>query len=209
MEATVKNPFKSNYSIYEEIDTSFSKKFPHELKDPRRLALEEAHELEQKVLGTEPHKRIKVVVFENSSLKQVLDYYVSDLREDDSTYSPQIEKAIENSKFILDLPEKWDDEGSLNYLEETWRTATQFVRKTAFQFKKETGRWIDAPKITPSHDGSIDVRWKSLERSLLINFPADSISPANFFGSDKNIDTIKGTLNLSSQNHWLLKWLTR
>lgn len=208
METTLENLFNSKDSIYEGNDECFPKGFPYAPIDSRRLAIREAHNLEQKVLGiTEPHK-ILVVIPEGRYYKQNLRYY-GESEKDDSTYSPQIEREIESSKFILELPEDWDEEGSPNYSEGTWKTATQFIRKTAFQFKKETDRWIDAPKITPSHDGSIDVRWKSSERSLLINFPADSSSPATFFGSDKNIDAIKGTLNLSSQNHWLLKWLTR
>lgn len=128
---------------------------------------------------------------------------------DDSIFSPQIERAIKTSEFILGLPENWDEEGSPKYLKETWNAATQFVRKTALLYKKEVGKWINAPKITPGPDGSIDVRWKNSKRSILVNFPANSITPADFYGSDKQIDVIKGTLNLSSQNHWILQWLNR
>src|SRR5439155_578721 len=55
----------------------------------------------------------------------------------------------------------------------------------------------------------IDVRWKSSTRSVLINFPADQSQPTQFFGSNSERDSIKGTLDLSSPNQWILMWLMR
>jgi len=144
----------------------------------------------------------------NTTLRE-RNFWENEIHIDDSIFSPQIERAIKMSEFILGLPENWDEEGSPKYLRETWNAATQFVRKTALLYKKEVGKWINAPKITPGPDGSIDVRWKNSKRSILVNFPANSITPADFYGSDKQIDVIKGTLNLSSQNHWILQWLNR
>lgn len=121
----------------------------------------------------------------------------------------RVEDAIEASRYILTLGDNWDEEGSPGYAEATWQRATQFVRRAATQFINEYRRHIDPPKITPGPDGSIDVRWRGAKRTLLINFPASEGEPADFFGSDKGRDTIKGTLDLSSQSLWLLMWLTR
>jgi len=129
--------------------------------------------------------------------------------EDSSVSNPQIEQVIESSRNILNLRDDWDEEGSSGYAVETWARATRFIRRVALAFKNDMGRWVDAPKITPGPDGSIDVRWKTEKRSLLINFPADDTKPADFFGSNKGSDTIKGTLDLPSQNQWLLIWLMR
>lgn len=210
MEAILDNLFSRGDSIYEGSDDYCSLKgFPYNLVDPRRLAIKEAHNLEQKVLGITGLDRILITVPVVRYHKQDLPYYLKSLEDDSVTIPPQIEKAIKDSRFILKLSENWDGEGSPKYSEETWNGATQFIRKIVFQFKKETDKFIETPKLTPSHDGSIDVRWKSMELSLLINFPADLNSPASFFGSDRNANTIKGTFNSHSQNLWLLKWLIR
>lgn len=182
--------------------------FAHSL-DPRRIAINEAHGIELRLLSspfrnTTNTEHTLPIPLERNRLKRQMASF-----KDSSVFSSQIENAIEKSKSILQLLENWDGEGSPTYSKETWEKATRFVRKTAFQFKQESEKWVSPPKITPSHDGSIDVRWKISARSLLINFPADSNIPPSFFGSDKGTDTIKGTLNLSSQNHWLLKWLLR
>lgn len=126
-----------------------------------------------------------------------------------SNLTARVEEAIETSRYILTLGDNWDEEGSLGYAESTWKHATQFVRHAATLFINEHRRHIEPPKITPGPDGSIDVRWKGAKRTLLINFPANDAEPADFFGSDKGRDTIKGTLDLSSPNLWLLMWLTR
>lgn len=120
-----------------------------------------------------------------------------------------IEATIEASRYILDIGENWDEEGSPGYAEVTWRRATQFVRDITIQFVTKHKTRIDPPKITPGPEGSIDVRWKADKRTLLVNFPANENEPADFFGSDKEQDTVKGTLDLTSQNQWLLIWLTR
>lgn len=120
-----------------------------------------------------------------------------------------IEGAIEASRFILQLEDNWDEDGSPGYAEDTWQRTTQFVLSVARGYFSVSDTRIEAPKITPGPDGSIDVRWKAEKRSLLINFPASIEEPVDFFGSDKGQDTIKGTVDLSSQNLWLLMWLMR
>ena len=120
------------------------------------------------------------------------------------------ENAINSSYKIVDIEDNWDSEGSPGYSEETWLRATSFVRNIAASFlNRYATTQIGRPTITPGPDGSIDVRWISAKRTILINFPADKNAPPNFFGHDKGQDTIKGTLDLASQNHWLLLWLTR
>ena len=123
--------------------------------------------------------------------------------------SSHLSEAIESSRSILDLPDNWDEEGSSAYAEDTWKRATSFVEECAIGYRGASGVWVDPPKITPGPDGSIDVRWKSSTRSVLINFPADQSQPTQFFGSNSERDSIKGTLDLSSPNQWILMWLIR
>lgn len=123
--------------------------------------------------------------------------------------SVRIADAVESSRRILELPENWDEEGSPAYAYQTWERAAQFVVQTAIAQRKKSGVWVDPPKITPGPDGSIDVRWKVPYRSALINFPAAETEPIQFFGSDGEIESIRGTLDLSTPNQWILMWLMR
>ena len=123
--------------------------------------------------------------------------------------SDRIADAIESSRKILDLQDNWDQEGSKGYAESTWRRATEFVIRTAIEYENNSDSWVDPPKITPGPESSIDVRWKTSKRSILMNFPPEDDKPVEFFGSDGNIDSIKGTLDTSSQNQWILMWLIR
>lgn len=183
---------------------------PWYLIDSRRRAYERAHELAHSLkIGSSPKILTdKYRIFLGYSSSQAPPYGLSN-ETDDSIFSPEIENAIEASRILLELEDDWDEEGGVGYSEETWKRTTQFIRKTALLFKNEYGKWVNAPKITPGPDGSIDVRWKTDKRSLLVNFPASETKPVDYFGSDKGIDTVKGTLNLSLQNHWLLHWLMR
>lgn len=131
------------------------------------------------------------------------------LRHNRQVISPSISAAIEASRSILDLPDNWDDEGSPSYAESTWERATIFIKETTTSYRRTVGSWIGPPKITPGPDGSIDIRWKSAKRTLLINIPANNDDIADFYGDDKAADTIKGTLDTSSSNQWILMWLTR
>lgn len=190
-----------------------------QLIDDRRRAMEGARKLDSYLrLTNVPTRRnlidilggieLRVVAIEDESTPVLGGGFLAKAI-DTSVHSPDIEKAINSSRYILELGENWDEDGSPSYSEETWNRAASFIKKTAWSFKSERGNWIQPPKITPGPDGSIDVRWKTEKRTLLINFPADEAQFPDFFGSDKGKDTIKGTLDLSSPNQWLLMWLMR
>lgn len=120
-----------------------------------------------------------------------------------------IEQSIEASRKILDIEENWDGEGSPAYDESTWKHAAEFVRRTAIPFVTRYQKKIQPPRITPGPDGSVDVRWIAAKRTMLLNFQAGENVLADFFGHDQGQDIIKGTLDLTSENQWLLLWLTR
>src|SRR6266540_3899048 len=121
--------------------------------------------------------------------------------------SPHLAAAIESSRRILDLPDNWNEEGSPAYAEDTWKRAARFVAESAIGYQSIRGGWVDPPKITPGPDGSIDVRWKTSRRSILINFPSEQYQQIQFFGSTGDADSIKGILDVSSPNQWILMWL--
>lgn len=88
--------------------------------------------------------------------------------------------------------------------------ATHFVRQVALSFRQQpTGFWIEPPRILPGPKGSIDIHWKTSKRELLINVPEDDTVPADYYGSGGATDIIKGKLETTAKNEWILAWLTR
>jgi hypothetical protein len=124
-----------------------------------------------------------------------------------------ISEAIERSQRILTFEDDWDDEGSPPYKATTWDRATTFLRRSALQLWKDYHVALDAPKILPGPGGSIDLHWKIDGRELLINIPEPLDEPANFYGDESaardNPPTqiVKGVLDTSKDNLWLLMWL--
>jgi hypothetical protein len=124
-----------------------------------------------------------------------------------------ITEAIELSKHILSFHDNWDDEGSPGYKLTTWERATGFLRRAALHLREDYRRILDAPKILPGPAGSIDLHWKTARRELLINIPEGLDEPANFYGDDSASNehpanqTVKGVLDTSKDNQWLLMWL--
>jgi hypothetical protein len=124
-----------------------------------------------------------------------------------------ISERIEQSRDILNLEDDWDDEGSPAYKTSTWERATTFLRRTALRLWKEYHLILDAPKILPGPAGSIDLHWKTAQRELLINIPEVLDEPANFYGDNSTSrehppsQMVKGSLDTSKDNQWLLMWL--
>jgi hypothetical protein len=122
---------------------------------------------------------------------------------------PAISEAIELSRYILSLEENWDEEGSPGYQQATWERATNFVKDLATSYWELTNLWVCPPSIMPGPEGSIDIHWNASKRELLINIPTENDSPAGYFGSGGAKDTVKGKLDTSSSNQWILMWLLR
>lgn len=116
----------------------------------------------------------------------------------------ELDREVENSKYILALENDWDDEGSVAYQEATWKKAIQFTSNYAKWVFDETSRVIPTPKIAPGPNGSIDILWKSSNYRLLINIPDNLKKQASFYGDNYSTDTIEGTFNPSNFNQGLL-----
>ena len=122
-------------------------------------------------------------------------------------------EAIELSKYMLTFEDDWDDDGSPAYKSATWVRATAFLHHSALQMLTDYHVILDAPKILPGPAGSIDFHWKTSRRELLINIPEILDEPANFYGDDSTSSDhspnqmVKGILDISKDNQWLLMWL--
>ncbi|NOT61147.1 MAG: hypothetical protein HOP19_13085 [Acidobacteria bacterium] len=122
---------------------------------------------------------------------------------------PVLAEALCASRSILDLPDDWDEEGSPRFREATWQRATKLVKLAATAFQQRFGVWIEPPRILPAPEGSIDLHWRLPERELLINIPERAEAPADYYGSGNAQAAVKGKLNTSLPNEWILLWLTR
>ena len=150
----------------------------------------------------------------NSNLPQ---YDISRVTADPTAYtrptteriSTRLADAIRAAGYILDLADDWDEEGSSRFSAATWERATNFVKQIALSYRQSAGIWIDPPRILPGPKGSIDIHWKTSKRELLINIPEDDKLPADYYGSGSATDIIKGKLETSAKNEWILAWLTR
>jgi hypothetical protein len=121
--------------------------------------------------------------------------------------------VIEASRNILELTEDWDDEKSPGYSESTWNRAVKFLSKNALYLWRRHKIYLEAPRILPGPDGSIDLHWRMPKRELLVNIPANAEEPASYYGDDREEGTenaIRGkSLDTSAHNEWIFLWLMK
>ncbi len=115
--------------------------------------------------------------------------------------------AISQSKKILDLQYDWDEAGSPGYKRKTWERAKNFLLENAANLWQINETRIDAPKILPGPDGSIDIHWKAKRHELLINIPEELSELAGYYGDNEIGQSVKGTLDTSRNHSWLWMWL--
>lgn len=118
---------------------------------------------------------------------------------------------IERSWKIVSLDDDWDGEGSLGYDESTWRQAVSLVvRSASTQVERHPDVILPVPIFAKGQEGSIDILWDSGERRLMINVPAEGDGPVTYHGFDTGNDAreVKGSLDPSDQNDWIVRWLT-
>ncbi len=113
--------------------------------------------------------------------------------------------AVKNARWILELPDDWDEQGSVSYSEATWQKAAQFILLNAIAMFKENGIKMSEPAISNGPEGSIDILWQEGNRTLLLNVPNGDGS-LSFYGSDSNGSEIKGTTGQGEKNKWLMVW---
>lgn len=117
--------------------------------------------------------------------------------------------AIESSRNILNLEYDWDGDGSPGYTRSVWERAEQFLMLQARWAQETLGIVIDAPRILPAADGTIDLHWKTDSYELLLNIPMEPDEPAHFYGDNKYGNMpIKGTCDVSKPDRKLISWFS-
>ncbi len=119
--------------------------------------------------------------------------------------------AIERSRFMLELPDNWDDEGSPGYREDVWHRAVALLLDTSLSYWRKNQEAPPFPRLGKGPLGSIALHWRTASRELLLNVPAATDSPLSFFGDglDNKAIQLEGTKPISDGETWLLEWLTR
>lgn len=117
-----------------------------------------------------------------------------------------IEQAIQESQYIPDLKENWDDDGAKPITHETYIRAINILRDINNVFLAKRSCEVPVPNIAPCPNGSIDICWKS-DVHLLINISECGL--IDFFGhtddSSSPNETIKGKSrkSISFLGYWL------
>jgi hypothetical protein len=118
-----------------------------------------------------------------------------------------VAEAIERSKYILELLDDWDGEGSKKYKQETWDRAIQFLLRSTISAWHAKRIVPKTPRIYHGPEGSIDVYWETPGRVLLVNFPESKEDSATFYGSTETGSEVKGQFATKDEAPWLILWL--
>jgi hypothetical protein len=123
------------------------------------------------------------------------------------TFNSKIEELIENSRYILQLEEGWDEENALAIDKSIWETATNFLRLYGSYFTETFLSPMELPEINPTRNNSIDLEWRTEKGRLLINFSNQS-DLATYYGDRySNIDNIKGSVDVNEVKEYLAVWM--
>lgn len=118
--------------------------------------------------------------------------------------------AMERSRAMLDLEDDWDGEGSPGYAEETWRRAVGIALESAKHAPSAPQEPLPTPAFSKGPDGSVDVLWRANAKRVMINVPAEAGEPITYHGFDRDNARreIKGLLDPTDANGWIVAWLT-
>jgi bifunctional DNA-binding transcriptional regulator/antitoxin component of YhaV-PrlF toxin-antitoxin module len=118
-----------------------------------------------------------------------------------------IQEVIDSSRWILQLEEDWDENGSGQYAQATYERACNFLAELAEVSARRFGQDLPTPKILPGPDGTIDIHWKMPQFELLVNVSHDSARPVSFYGDDYGLSFIKGHVTTPEATRHLVVWL--
>ncbi len=120
----------------------------------------------------------------------------------------ELYNEIEKSKYILNLKDNFDEEGSEGYKKETWIRAIGFIARL-FEFALIKGFVkIPQPKIYHGPSGSIDIYWENEDFNLLINIPKLNTKLASYSGENTIGEKVKGEFDDSKINYGLILLFT-
>lgn len=126
-----------------------------------------------------------------------------------SPSTAELEKAIDESAWILKLQAGWDGPEAKSISTTAWERATELIRKLGQSAINQFAEPLRAPQIGPVADGSIDLFWDHASENLLINVPEDPGAHATFDGVRPDGSSITGSIAGSEDLAHLTAWLIR
>lgn len=121
-----------------------------------------------------------------------------------------ISKCIENSEYILNLKDDWDDENALGCNPFIYYRAIEILTRYSQNLLTSYGIVIDKPEINLAKDGSIDLEWRTDSVILLINIQNTDIIDVHYYGEDFKTKTIlKGFIDSFRINKDLAFWMQK
>ena len=106
------------------------------------------------------------------------------------------------------LPTNWDEEGALPVSPLIYDAAIQFLQQYALFIFDNYKVIVETPSINPVKNGSIDLEWQTPNARLLINI-RDTQNAYYYGDQHKNINSIKGNVNIQTVENFLAVWMTK
>lgn len=103
---------------------------------------------------------------------------------------------VRASEKIIDMPVDPENEEGPKYSRETWERVAQFLLCYAQEAHTTFGIVLPTPKISPGSAGSIDVLWRNPKFRFLLKIPKDVGVPASYYGDDRGLNKVQGTLDV-------------
>lgn len=97
----------------------------------------------------------------------------------------ELKKVILDSKYILDLGDNWDDEGSIGYSSVSLKSSIKFLLDFNIWIKKLYDAKLYLPSINHGPKGSIDLIWMEDDFRLFINIDYFN-NKGNFYSDSLN-----------------------
>ena len=116
------------------------------------------------------------------------------------------EAVIEASRYILQLANDFDEDDFQGYSEDTWKEATNFLRRLVVHAASSNFFTLIMPALSGASQGSIDLFWEMEDRTLLLNFPSGASSKATFYGQKPGFE-LSGRIEKDKPVPELIIWL--
>ncbi|MEX2411970.1 MAG: hypothetical protein WD607_11510 [Candidatus Paceibacterota bacterium] len=120
----------------------------------------------------------------------------------------ELKTEIEESKYIIELEESWDDGGAKKIPEVVYRNAIDFLIKYVNYIEKNFQLALSTPEINPCVDGSIDLSFRTEKARMLINIQNEDNANAVFYGDlYESKVPIKGMVPIENVYEHLASWM--
>ena len=120
----------------------------------------------------------------------------------------QFAATLEESAYLLELEDDWDDEGGTAVDFDTWKRTVEFLAGYANHLYKYQGFVLDPPEIEPGPGTSIDLTWRGESYRLLVNVPSNPEQPMGYYGDNRQGEnSIKGKLKSGPVQPYFAIWL--